>query len=385
MSDKSMTSARGSGPVARKMNRRTFLQQTTAATMALGVNALGVNAFGASAFSVPKALGFLENASLGIVVHSYSSRWHSEANSAQYPGFSDAIDLLNHCHQLGVGGAQVGVNDWSKDFARQVRQTKEKLGLYVEGSISLPKDANEREHFEERVKTAREAGVELLRTVCLSGRRYENFQSAEEFAAFKKNSLASLQIAEPIVRKHTMKLAVENHKDWRAPELVEIMQQLDSEWIGVTLDFGNSISLLEDPMEVVRKLVPYVFTTHMKDMAVEEYADGFLLSEVPLGEGILDLPQIVALCKKHNPTVAFNLEMITRDPLEVPCLSEDYWTTFATMPASDLARTLRMVRQHPHPTALPRVTPLSTNERLAVEEKNVVASLAYGKRKLALT
>ena len=99
-----------------------------------------------------------------------------------------------------MGGAQVGVGDRLTDFARQVRQTKEQLGLYVEGSIRLPDNAQEASRFEQQVKMAREAGVQILRTVCLSGRRYENFQSAEDFAAFKKNSLASLQLAEPIVR-----------------------------------------------------------------------------------------------------------------------------------------------------------------------------------------
>jgi hypothetical protein len=43
--------------------------------------------------------------------------------------------------------------------------------------------------------------------------------------------------AEPILRKHKVKLAVENHKDWRAPELASALKQLNSEWIGVTLDF----------------------------------------------------------------------------------------------------------------------------------------------------
>ncbi len=367
------------------MNRRAFLQRASVGAAALGVNTLGVNTLGVNTLSVPKVLGFLEKASLGVVVHSYANRWHSAAHSPQYPGFSTAINLLNHCHQLGAGGAQVGIGDWSEDFAHRIRETKTNLGLYVEGWIGLPKNADEGGRFEQQVKTARAAGVEVLRTVCLSGRRYENFHSAEDFEVFKKNSLDSLRIAEPIVRRHSMKLAVENHKDWRAPELVALLQQIDSEWVGVTLDFGNSISLLEDPMEVVKTLVPYVFTTHVKDMAVEEYENGFLLSEVPLGEGILNLPQIVNLCKKHSPTIAFNLEMITRDPLEVPCLRDAYWATFATVPGSDLARTLRMVRQHAHPIALPRVTQLSKNDRLAIEEKNVITSLAYSKSRLALT
>ena len=194
--------------------------------------------------------------------------------------------------------------------------------------------------------------------------------------------MASLQLAEPVLRKHKVKLAVENHKDWRADELVYALQQLKSEWIGVTLDFGNSISLVEDPMEVIETLVPYIFSTHVKDMGVEEYADGFLLSEVPLGKGFLNLPKIVALCRQHNPSVAFNLEMITRDPLEIPCLKNEYWASFDGVSGNDLARTFRMVKQNKYNSPLPRVSHLSAEDRLAVEEENIVKCLTYSKERL---
>ena len=194
--------------------------------------------------------------------------------------------------------------------------------------------------------------------------------------------MVSLQLAEPVLRKHKVKLAVENHKDWRADELVYALKQLKSEWIGVTLDFGNSISLIEDPMEVIETLVPYIFSTHVKDMGVEEYTDGFLLSEVPLGKGFLNLPKIVALCRQHNPSVAFNLEMITRDPLEIPCLKDEYWAAFDGVSGNNLARTLRMVKQNKYKSPLPRVSQLSAEDRLAVEEENILECLTYSKDKL---
>jgi sugar phosphate isomerase/epimerase len=162
------------------------------------------------------------------------------------------------------------------------------------------------------------------------------------------------------------------------------LHQLKSEWIGVTLDFGNSIALLEDPMEVIKKLVPFIFSTHVKDMGVEEYPDGFLLSEVPLGKGFLDLPKIIQMCRQHNPAVNFNLEMITRDPLEIPCLRNDYWAALNGVPGSELARTLRMVKQNPYKSPLPRVSHLSAEERLAAEEGNILECFTYGRDKTGL-
>ena len=352
------------------INRRSFLQQSMA---------------GAAALSLSSLSRLVKDAPMGVVVHTYSHRWHSEVDSKQYPGFQNALDLLEHCHQIGGGGVQIGVRGWTQDFAGKVRERREKLGLYLEGSIRLPKTTDELSDFEQEVKMAKEAGASVVRTVCLGGRRYETFDSLEAFQQFKKQSIKSLELAEPIVRKHQMRLAVENHKDWRAPELVAILKHLDSEWVGVTLDFGNSISLMEDPMEVVETLVPYVFTTHVKDMAFEEDEDGFLMSEVQLGQGILDLLRIVSLCKQHNPDIVFNLEMITRDPLKIPCLTDEYWATFPEVPGSDLARTLRMVKSNHYTSGLPRVSPLTAEERLAFEEENVTNSLAYSRKRLPIT
>lgn len=331
-----------------------------------------------------KVPGFFKEMRMGVVVHSYASRWQSKVKSQKYPGFSNAIDLMEHCHQIGAGGVQVVVRDWTADFAKKLRDKREKSGLYLEGSIAVPGKAEDVPRFEQEVINAKEAGAQILRTVTSGGRRYEVFHSPEAVHQFKKNALASLQLSEPVLRKHKVKLAVENHKDWRADELVSALQQLKSEWIGVTLDFGNSISLVEDPMEVIEKLVPYVFSTHVKDMGVEEHTDGFLLSEVPLGKGFLDIPRIIALCRQHNPSVAFNLEMITRDPLEIPCLKNAYWAAFDGVSGRDLARTLRMVKQNNYKSRLPRVSQLSVEDRLAVEEENILECLTYSRDKAGL-
>ncbi len=354
-----------------KMDRRSFLQKSALAA--------------ATAIAAPAISQTFKDAPMGLVVHTYSHRWHSQVNSEKYPGFQNALDLLEHCHQIGGGGVQLGVRNWTQDFAGKVRSRREQLGLYLEGSIRLPKSTNEVAAFEQEVKLAKEAGASVVRTVCLGGRRYETFDSLEAFQDFKRQSVKSLELAEPVVRKHQIRLAVENHKDWRAPELVAILQHLGSEWVGVTLDFGNSISLLENPMEVVETLVPYVFSTHVKDMAFEEYEDGFLMSEVQLGEGVLDLPRIVSLCQKHNADIVFNLEMITRDPLKIPCLTKNYWATFPEVNGSELARTLRMVRENKHPADLPLISDLNPVGKLAAEEENVRNSLAYSRSSLPIT
>ena len=131
---------------------------------------------------------------MGVVVHSYGMRWGSKVESVKYPGFTDALDLMRHCHSIGAGGIQTMVGGWAEDFAKKVRDEREKLGMYLEGSIGLPKDSTDLDRFEKEIRMAKEAGATVLRTVCLSGRRYENFKTEAEWTAFKENSLKSIQL-----------------------------------------------------------------------------------------------------------------------------------------------------------------------------------------------
>ena len=103
-----------------------------------------------------------------------------------------------------------------------------------------------------------------------------------------------------------------------------------------------------------------------------------------LGEGFLDLPKKVGILRGANPQLAFSLELITRDPLKIPCLTEKYWATFEGVSGRDLARTLRTVRAGASAEPLPRVSQLSAEEQIAREQQNVEKSLSYARDHLGL-
>jgi len=315
----------------------------------------------------------------GAAEAGYYMRWYRDMESIVYPPFKTVLDMMEHCHSLGFGGVQVNVRNWDNEMVKKVRAKKEAYNMFVEGQIGLPKDDNDLDRFESQIKIAKQAGVAIFRSVCLSGRRYENFKTMEAFKAFREASIASLQRAEPIVRKQQVKLAMENHKDWRVAEMIELLRMLDSEWVGVTLDTGNNIALLEDPMEVVRSLAPYAFTVHLKDMGVEEYPDGFLLSEVALGDGYLDIAEMIRIIREQNPEIRFNLEMITRDPLKIPCLTDAYWATFDQVPAVELATYLHGIKMHNSERPLKRISQFPANVQLSLEVENNRSCLQYAR------
>ncbi len=350
------------------MKRRTFIKNSAG-----GVLAMGLPLFP----TIPSAF---EETRFGAAEATFMLRRYRKMESDKYPEYANALEMIEHFNSLGFSGAQLTMHSLDSKLAKKILKRRSELNFFMEGQIKLPKDKSDVARFEQQVQETKAMEVEIIRTVCLSGRRYENFESMEAFQNFKRASEKSLVLAEPIMRKHQMRLAVENHKDWRAEEFIEILKIIDSEWVGVNLDTGNNISLLEDPMEVVKTLAPYAFTVHLKDMAVEEYEDGFLMSEVNLGDGFLDIEAMISEIRKHNSDIRFNLEMITRDPLKIPCLTEDYWATFDNISATELAIFLRKIKEHKSKEALPRISQKSADEQLALEIENNKISVLIAKK-----
>lgn len=322
--------------------------------------------------------------SLGLVIHSFAVRSESDKRADAKARFADPFHFLDHCQKLGVFAVQVAIGARKDADADALRVRVDAAMMAIEGIVSLPRDQADLARFEAEIRTAKRVGATIVRTVMLSGRRYETFDSLEAFRKFADRAVSSLSMAVPIVVRHGVRLAVENHKDWRADELIAVLKRIGSDHVGVCLDVGNSIALLEDPIEVVEALAPYAITTHFKDMAVEEYPEGFLLAEVPLGTGLIDLPRVVRILREARPEIRFMIEMITRDPLKVPCLTDRYWATFPTLPGRSLARSLAMVRAHRPANPLPRTSTLDLAARLRAEDDNIRRCLAYARDPLGL-
>jgi 3-oxoisoapionate decarboxylase len=351
------------------MTRRSMLGACVATVPALGV-------------ALPEPTG--GHGSLGLVIHSFPVRNAGDRGRKSADRFSEPARFLDYAHSLGAGGVQVGLGALNDTAADALRERARAASMYIEGIISLPRDQADLARFEGEISTAKRAGADVVRTVMLSGRRYETFATTTAFRRFAETSSHALSLAAPVVARHDIRLAVENHKDLRADELLALLKRVGNDHVGVCLDTGNSIALLEDPMEVVETLAPRAFTTHFKDMGVEDYRQGFLLAEVPLGTGILDLPRVVRVVRAARPDIRLNLEMITRDPLKVPCLTEGYWVTFPDLPGRHLAHLLSLVRDHAPSHPLPRISHLPPAEQLRAEDDNVRRCLNFPRERLGL-
>jgi sugar phosphate isomerase/epimerase len=308
------------------------------------------------------------------------------------PGFGHRnragnFNILEHCRGLGLGAVRMSLPSPELDAARQLRKKLDDYGMRVIISLPPPRDAGALPAYEAAVRAVAEIGA-VTTHASFTGRRYEEFDTFEAFKASFERHQRSVELAEPVLRKHKVKLAIENHKGWRAAEHVRWIQRVGSEWVGACYDFGNNISLCEDPAETLRLLAPVTIYASFKDMAVAPYDEGFLLSEMALGEGMLDIPGMVRVLQQKDPDMIFALEMITRDPLKIPVFTEKYWATFddsySPLPGRDLARILEIVRTTPPKTPLTTTSGLDAAAGLRLEDELVNRSIAWARQHLKL-
>lgn len=100
-----------------------------------------------------------------------------------------------------------------------------------------------------------------------------------------------LKDAVKVAADYGVRLAVENHIDYTSDECVELLDRVDSPYLGLNLDTGNFLRLLDDPVEGAKKLANRVYATHIKDLKpvkglnVKEW---YFFSSTPVGEGLVN-------------------------------------------------------------------------------------------------
>jgi sugar phosphate isomerase/epimerase len=130
--------------------------------------------------------------------------------------------------------------------------------------------------------------------ICAASMNYANTPRDELIGAVAP----MLREAAEVAAEHGVTLALENHIDFRSEDVVRLLEDVDSEYLRVNFDTGNTIRLFEDPVEAAERLAPYTVSTHTKDIATRvrggSPAENFTWwPSCPIGEGVIDMEGVV--------------------------------------------------------------------------------------------
>lgn len=233
----------------------------------------------------PEAL-FARAAALGLHEFELPTRGWDEPGSDLVPRVRD----LQQRHRI-----KVSVN-WGDQFvANGADQPTDRFEAFVEG-------------------LCRPLGVRVVGTTSPvhAGRWRHDPPLAEQLSRMA----AALRRLAPLADAGGVRIAVENHADYRGYELAQLLEQVGSPAVGAKLDTGNAFAAVEDPTAAAQALAPFVFATHIKDVRVEAEPWGrrdqvdphaliprglLVMLEVGVGEGHVDFDAILPMLAARGP------------------------------------------------------------------------------------
>ena len=146
------------------------------------------------------------------------------------------------------------------------------------------------------IPNAKAIGADVMRVVG-SSLMFRHEPHGPQVKALAKMFKKAVKVA----KAEGVKLAVENHIDFTADEILQLLEMVDSEYFGLNFDTGNFLRLLDDPIKGMEKLAPFVLATHVKDLMPDKNArptDWFFFAGVPVGKGLIDNQTLAKLLNK---------------------------------------------------------------------------------------
>lgn len=135
-----------------------------------------------------------------------------------------------------------------------------------------------------------------------------------------------------------VKISIENHAgDMRSDELKMLIEAAGKGHVGANIDPGNAAWAMEDPLQHLEVLGPYVNCTSVRDSMVWEDEKGAVVQWTAIGEGLVDFKQYAKRLAELAPGVPLNIETISGFAKPISFLNPEYMKPYPKVDEAGLA------------------------------------------------
>jgi len=243
------------------------------------------------------------------------------------PKEMNLIQLMDRAVEWGLDGLHItGCDLESKDDNRlqAVREAAEIRGLYLEYNFSLDEEFDPRltDTIAQGILIAEKIGADLAKLSLDIRRPRPLYGSCFHPQVMRQlcDVYDEVTAAVPLLEKTGIKLALENHTETFADEILWLIHRIDHPLVGACVDTVNSMGVLENPETAVEKLAPYAFSNHFCDHKLDRDQFGIRFHGVALGDGDIDCFKTYKTIRDNSPTdrITFEIEWdMGEDALEV--------------------------------------------------------------------
>jgi len=220
----------------------------------------------------------------------------------------DIFELMDRAVEWGLDGlhvTNVDLEPMTPENLAKIKEAAKAHDLYLElnASFNAPCDPRVNHTVDSALRTAAAIGADLVKFSldierprplygsCMHPRVM--VQLADRYEKFKENI--------PLMEELGMTVAIENHCDAYADEVIWLVEKLNHPDIGACIDTINPLVVLEGPEAAVEKMLPYANCCHLCDNELRVDHNGTHSIGVPVGTGDIDCAKIVQQFKEKSP------------------------------------------------------------------------------------
>ncbi|PAF43128.1 sugar phosphate isomerase [Helicobacter sp. 11S02629-2] len=232
-------------------------------------------------------------------------------------GYMDILEFIDFAHELGFDGVLINIikdygldPEWGalgSDNPTHLEKIAQKLKDY-KMFCEIDSKGFDIEKFKKIIKVCEALDAKIVRSyVPLTNKQKKDelqrakstlasagaYDDSKIHASFDVsefyNSASEIKALIPLLEKHDLKLALENHEYQTSTEIVELIKRVGHKRVGALFDFGNSMMCYEEPLKACKDIAPFTFSTHCKDHIVFIEESTPYVCGVPLGEGNIDI------------------------------------------------------------------------------------------------
>lgn len=243
-------------------------------------------------------------------------------------------ELMDKAEEWQLDGLQItkvdllttaGKDPFSPENLHRVAQHAKAHGLFLEFNSSFQAGSDSRVNctVEEALQIGHELDAELVKFSLDIRRPRELYgscmhpvvmqQMAERYEAFRQ--------ALPLIEAYGMQIAIENHTDTFADEILWIVDRLNHPLIGTCVDTMNPLQVIENPCDVMEKMLPKAYCCHFSDDIIVVDPLGVHDVGAAHGQGSMDCPKMLTQIRELSPMnkIIFENEIAFRsldEPIE---------------------------------------------------------------------
>lgn len=249
-------------------------------------------------------------------LHNYSlnafgtaQTWIGDDRRPPWPRQMSTFELLDRLVGWGLDGAQIEdalLESLEQPYLREVGAAAAERGLFLEYDFSFDRagwGVGVQHDLGEALDTVTALGADVLK-ISIDMERPRPL-AASRFhpgvVAQLTDVAVTLRRYAPEAQARGVRLAVENHTDLFADELVWLLDEVGHPGVGACVDTMNAGPMLEDVMRAIEVIAPRAFTNHFRDERVTLGSTGYRLVGGPIGQGDLDVRRAYELIRDLSP------------------------------------------------------------------------------------